>query len=215
MGHLDDGAFYGCSQLQKLVLPEGLTSVSDYLCAGCTALSSLSLPASLQRVGQYAFQECSSLTSIVIPEGVTSIGTSAFFMCAAMTSLSIPSTTAEIGLFAFSGCTALTSIESHITDPSDTEAFETEADAPIYTVATLYVPSGTKDRYKEHSQWRLFKNICEMGGDANTIVSLGTEAEPTEVRRFDVSGKQLSEPREGINIIEMSNGETRKVFVKE
>lgn len=215
MGHLDDGAFYGCSQLQKLVLPEGLTSVSDYLCAGCTALSSLSLPASLQRVGQYAFQECSSLTSIVIPEGVTSIGTSAFFMCAAMTSLSIPSTTSEIGSFAFSGCTALTSIESHITDPSDTEAFETEENAPIYTAATLYVPSGTKDRYREHSQWRLFKNICEKGDDANTTVSLGTETEPVEIRRFDISGKQLSEPREGINIIEMSNGETRKVFVKE
>ena len=36
----------------------------------------------------------------------------------------------------------------------------------------------------------------------------------TEIARYDLFGRKLSQPVSGINIVKMSNGTTRKVIVK-
>ncbi|MBQ4344312.1 MAG: hypothetical protein IJC40_00190 [Muribaculaceae bacterium] len=45
----------------------------------------------------------------------------------------------------------------------------------------------------------------------SNVVVLGDN---TEVARYDLHGRLLSEPTQGINIIKMSDGTTRKEFVK-
>ena len=69
---------FDLSDIRSLVLPSGLTTVSDYLCDGCRSLSSVTFPSGLTSIEQYSFAECSSLLDITIPASVTSIGDGAF-----------------------------------------------------------------------------------------------------------------------------------------
>ena len=76
----------------------------------CSGLTSITLPESLTSIESYAFYECSGLTSITIPEGVTTIGSSAFQSCSSLTSITIPQNVAQIGTNAFARCNNLSSI---------------------------------------------------------------------------------------------------------
>ncbi len=69
IGHLDDpvignNAFSGCSNLEEVRLPEGLTSIGDNAFYDCDMLTEITLPASLQQVGFEIFQECDKLYEI-------------------------------------------------------------------------------------------------------------------------------------------------------
>ncbi|MCR5361508.1 MAG: leucine-rich repeat domain-containing protein [Bacteroidales bacterium] len=104
-------AFYGCTGLTSIVIPSGVTSIGWSAFDGCTGLTSIEIPSSVTSIGDCAFNDCTKLTSIEIPSSVTSIGSSAFSGCTGLTSISIPNSVTSIGSSAFSGCTGLTSIE--------------------------------------------------------------------------------------------------------
>ena len=126
MTSIGDYAFYGCSSLTSVVIPngvtfigrfafaycfrltsinipQGVTTIDDYAFQGCSGLSSVTIPQSVTTIGNYAFHGCSGLSSVTIPQGVTTIGSYAFVDCSGLSSLSIPSSVTSIGGFAFEG----------------------------------------------------------------------------------------------------------------
>ena len=102
MTSIGDYAFYSCSSLTSITLPEGVTSIGDYAFDGCSSLTSITIPESVTSIGSSAFSGCSSLTSITIPESVTSIGDKAFYNCSSLYSVTIGSGVLSIGNDAFS-----------------------------------------------------------------------------------------------------------------
>ena len=103
-------AFYGCSGLTSITIPNSVTSIGNNAFDGCSGLTSVTIPNSVTSIGEYAFQNCSGLTSITIPNSVTSIGYSAFYGCSGLTSITIPNSVTSIGKWAFWYCSGLTSI---------------------------------------------------------------------------------------------------------
>ncbi len=103
-------AFNECISLTSITIPDSVTSIGTYAFSGCRSLTSITIPDSVTSIGAYAFQSCSNLTSITIPDSVTSIGASAFNSCSGLTSITIPDSVTSIGNFAFSYCISLTSI---------------------------------------------------------------------------------------------------------
>ena len=103
-------AFWNCSGLTSVTIPNSVTSIGDYAFVGCSGLTSVTIPNSVTSIGSSAFNGCSDLTSVTIPNSVTSIGESAFYGCTGLTSVSIGNSVTSIGNWAFSGCTGLTSV---------------------------------------------------------------------------------------------------------
>jgi len=94
----------------ELIIPNNVTSISDYAFYNCSSLTSVTIPDSVTNIGSSAFRGCSSLTSVTIPDSVTSIGSSAFDSCTSLTSIIIPDSVTSIGDYAFEDCSSLTSI---------------------------------------------------------------------------------------------------------
>lgn len=62
------------SNIKKVVIEEGVTSVSNYAFYKLTALETVQLPETLQSIGHYAFYGCTKLNKINIPSNVSKIG---------------------------------------------------------------------------------------------------------------------------------------------
>ena len=107
---IDYEAFRDCSGLTSVTIPNSVTSIGNYAFEYCNSLTSVTIPNSVTSIGVYAFRDCSSLTSATIPEGVTKIGDYTFDGCSSLTSVTIPNSVTSIGSSAFSGCSGLTSI---------------------------------------------------------------------------------------------------------
>ena len=102
-------AFYGCSALKSINLPEGLTSLPTSLFEVCYALDSIVIPASVTTINQDAFYNCTALKSVNLHEGLKTIGQRAFRGCA-MNALTIPSTLTSLGQSAFSSMSQLKTV---------------------------------------------------------------------------------------------------------
>ena len=59
-------AFFYCSKLTDVTLPETLTSIGRYAFANCTKMKSINIPDSVQFIDEGAFADCAKLTSFRI-----------------------------------------------------------------------------------------------------------------------------------------------------
>ena len=128
-------AFYGCSRLALIELPDGLTEIGANAFY-CTAYyddeanwedgalyigryliecdenfsGAYSIKPGTKLIADSAFYYCLELKSISIPDGVTVIGADAFDGCASLMSVTIPDSVTEIGSCAFVTCNSLINV---------------------------------------------------------------------------------------------------------
>ena len=136
---IGSSAFYGCTGLTSVTIPESVSTIGSRAFSGCTGLASVTLNSNdvvsktytsgsnfgtifgsqvkeyvlgddIKAIGDYAFRNCTSLTSITIPNSVTNIGNSAFSGCTGLSSVTIPESVTNIGNYTFSHCSSLTSV---------------------------------------------------------------------------------------------------------
>ena len=98
------------SKIKKVVIGEGVKSISDNAFHYYENLRSVSLPSTLTSIGEAAFWACSSLQSITLPNNLTHIGLNAFRACHSLTQVLIPASVTNIDGSAFECCTGLTDV---------------------------------------------------------------------------------------------------------
>lgn len=94
----------------EVVIPEGVTTICDYVFQGNEEITSVVLPESLKKIEDSAFSKCTGLVSVVVPAGVTSIEDSAFYGCTGLTSVQILGNIETVGENIFSGCKSLSAV---------------------------------------------------------------------------------------------------------
>lgn len=74
-------AFYGCSGLTEISIPDSITSITHEAFSGCIGLTKLTIPSSVTYIGMRTFDGCVNLTELNIPSSVTHIDFEAFDGC--------------------------------------------------------------------------------------------------------------------------------------
>ena len=99
---IEDYAFYLCSDLTSISIPNNVVSIGECAFDGCT---SLPVEDNIMYAGPYLVGPVDrEQTTYTIKAGTKYIGTGAFSGCTNMTSINIPETVISIGKFAFQGC---------------------------------------------------------------------------------------------------------------
>ncbi len=129
------------NQINKLVLPSGLTGI-----------------------GEYNFAYLSALTFLKIPDGVVILKEGAFWGCNALETVEIPSSTAIIDDYVFYYCYSLKTVYNLATVPQSINA--TVFYGVDISKCTLYVPQGCKAAYEAAPVWKDFiiKEMAVPGG---------------------------------------------------
>ncbi len=133
-----NNAFYNCTNLTSITLPDGLTSIGNNAFFGCTSLKEITLPNGLTSIGGYAFSNCTNLTTITLPDGLTTIGTEAFYLCESLETMQLPDSVTSIGEKTFNGCTNL----SEITLPENLKSVGDLAFYKCTSLETIRFPEG-------------------------------------------------------------------------
>lgn len=99
--------------IEKLIIPDTITSINDYTFSDCDSITSVIIPESVTSIGFYSFCNCRSLTEIVFPDNsVTSVSidTGAFSGCWGLANLTITNSITSIEDYAFGNCKELTRV---------------------------------------------------------------------------------------------------------
>ena len=134
------GAFFSCSGLTSVTIPNSVTSIGDKAFFYCSGLTSVTIGNSVTSIGEYAFYYCSGLTSVKIPNSVTSIGGCAFMICSGLTSVTIGNSVTSIGNGAFRHCSGLTSV----TIPNSVTSIGYSAFSDCISLTSVTIGSGMK-----------------------------------------------------------------------
>ena len=143
-------------------------------------INKLVLPSGLTGIGTYNFAYFTALTFLKIPDGVAILKESAFEECYALETVEIPSSTAIIEDYVFADCYSLKTIYNLATVPQSINA--KVFDGVHISKCTLYVPQGCKAAYEAAPVWKDFI-IKEMATTEVIEQVQGDKGQGTKVLR--------------------------------
>ena len=216
--------FSRCNALNEVVLPVGSTSLTqiDKGVFNCdSALVNINIPASVTSIGEYCFAGCPLLEKVEVgswrmpssrvetADGGITIGERAFGVCDRLSAVVLGLDVKAVKAYAFSDCPMLTVMTCMSAQPpvADCKAFS-DTDTHI---CRLRVPEGSGMLYAADSVWKEF--LVEEH-DLTGVHQMLPDPNADEVESYDLNGRRLTVPVKGINLVRMSDGSVRKVFVK-
>ena len=219
---IGEDAFYDCSSLTSITIPNSVTSIGELAFANCSSLTSITIPNSVTSIGESAFYGCSSLTSITILNSVTSISESAFAYCSSLDTITINSNSickkfwkednvtnpsvliigesvTSISENAFDGCSSLVTIKI----PASMTFIERYAFANCTNIDTIYSVGMCPPEVENTTS---FKNVSR---NAKLFVPSGSIEDYKQAKVwkefFNIEEYNTSDSTVGIQDIDLSN----------
>ena len=84
------------TDITKVAINRGVTSIGDYAFNGCTGLTNVTIPAHVTSIGDAAFSGCTNIPFVILESATPpSLGSNAYDGCTALNAIGVPSSTAE------------------------------------------------------------------------------------------------------------------------
>lgn len=228
-------AFFGCSNLKSIVFPNGLREIGAVAFQDCEKLEKVVIPNTVEVIGNDAFCNCMSLYSVTslinIPFNLgewvfrysgSNYDIDIIYMA---TTLYVPR--GRVAMYRnVSGWQKFLNILetdtkfnlTYLVDGNEYKSYEIQATEVI---------TPEPDPYKEGYIFSGWSTIPYLMPAEDVIVTGSFEKDPnyssiefltndkiTPAAYYDLRGRRLDAPQTGMNILKMSDGTTRKVFVK-
>lgn len=84
---LEPYTFYGCTNLESVLILDDVPSIPKYCFTGCSNLSTVYIGNNVKLICDYAFKGCSNLESLMIPNNIVELGEDAFAGCTGLKNL--------------------------------------------------------------------------------------------------------------------------------
>ena len=162
-------AFCYCTNLKNIIIPHNITSIEEYVCCYCTSLTSVTIPDTATSIGKYAFYNCISLKNITLPNSVISIRSSAFSNCSSLENITIGGNIMSIGTNTFYKCTSLESI----TIPNGVTSIGVDAFSYCSNLTSVTIPNGVVRIYSSAFSYCTKLANITIG---NSVTSIGSSA---------------------------------------
>ncbi len=107
---IGNSAFGSLGSLKSVSLPEGIRTMGHSVFAGDGELQSIKIPQSCTSMGESAFKDCRNLRSITIPSGIKSLEDNFFWNCDSIREVIIPKNISYIKDDVFGECDNLTNV---------------------------------------------------------------------------------------------------------
>ena len=188
-------AFYGCTKLTSITIPNNVTVIKESTFEECVSLDKVIFDTSLSKVAEIesrAFAKCTALGStvdldnpvlvtLVLPNSLNKIGDSAFDSCAGLLGVRLNYNVLTIGSGVFAGCLRLAKIEVYGSTPAAIQAdsFERKVDennAPVYRLR-IYVLNSRNQTIKNNyvTAWSDYaSSIYEISNVPTIVYTDGT-----------------------------------------
>lgn len=135
---IGDSAF-GSTNIYELNIPDSVKTIGEGAFSGCSKLQKVTMGDSVTKIGAHAFAVCEELTSIRLSDNITEIPESMLYICPKITKVALPAKTKSIGKAAFCHCENLT----EITMPSGVTEIGPTAFAST-RIRSVVIPDGVK-----------------------------------------------------------------------
>ena len=199
------------NNVKNYVIGDDVTSIGRNAFYECSGLLSVTIPESVTSIGDQAFYG-SGLLSVIIPNNVTTIGENAFRGNTNLNTVMVGKNISNIGDNAFSGCSNMTIFTSYAADipAANSSVFE----GIDLTNATLYVPASALEEYEETKPGSRFGAILPIDENSvATAIDSITEDNANKVY-YDLRGRRMTSLQSGLLIVKDKSGIARKVIVK-
>ncbi len=175
------------AQINKVIIPEGLTSIDVTAFSGCTALKvivwnaiSYTAPASETVAPFYSIR--TRIADIEFGEKVKKIPAYLCYEMTALTEIVLGSSVTNIGKHAFDGCEDLAAITSEATTPPNCG---TDAFAGVSIFIPVYVPISSIEKYAKAPIWKDFDAFSSIQAETKTVeVVSATPSENSVVMKW-------------------------------
>lgn len=200
-------SFGADSVLTEVTIPASVETIYNTAFCASPKLAKVNIGKSVKLIGKQAFMG-TALTDVVIPDATTEIQDQVFADCKNLTTVTLGSGVAKLGAKVFTKSTAIKRVTVNAVEPP--VCGKTVFEDAVYTEARLYVPAQSVDTYKAADTWSQF--TIEPLGTSGIETAVCAEAEP--VLYMQPSGTVSAQPVQGLNIVKMSDGTTRKVVIR-
>ena len=237
---IEESAFYNCKNLSTIYIPKNVEYISeDWQFPGCSALEKIDVDPDnkyytsidgilydkqISKVIRCP-QNIKDMEWITLPSTITKICKCAFHSVYSLTRIVIPANVTIIGNGAFVCCDNLSRVYCYAENPPSTPIEEYSSSDPwdqtSKSTATLYVPKGCTDIYKNFynkTYWHTtvypyknFKEIIEMDDDTGITPSF-IDNNDQIFSTYNTMGVKKSTTTNGLNIIKYRNGNTKKII---
>ena len=181
---INSRAFYDCSFITKITLPDTIKEIGNSAFGYCTSLQTIEIPA-CTRILDSVFIGCTSLEEVTLPNGLISIGGNLFTNCNSLNKVTILS--GNVMRYTFAGCTNL----KEIIIGEDVSSVARGAFEDCTSLQYLTLP-----RVDENTS---FNEYCfNLKPQTYTLNGTGADnLEPAEVKSYNVGGHIFALPVNG------------------